>query len=91
MDIERRKNPGGRPAKVTYEMLRQIDRLMIRKLNGKVGWETPPKCIAWRFDISERTLLDAHLRRKHYRRFPPKDVLANDERNESLLEEACAP
>jgi hypothetical protein len=65
-----RKNPGGRPHKVTHEMLIEIDRLMKRKTNGKLGWVKPPKSIAWRFDISERTLLDARLRRGHYKDYP---------------------
>jgi hypothetical protein len=49
----------------------EVDRLLQRKTNGTMGFTIRPKTIAWKFGVSERTLLRARYRQGFYRCYPP--------------------
>jgi hypothetical protein len=64
---------GGRPPSIRPEWLPEIDRLLIPKTNGTMGFTVRPKTIAWKFGVSERTLIRARRRKGPYAIYPLKD------------------
>lgn len=51
-------------------MLKELDRVMVPKTNGKRGWAVGIKVLAYKFGVSDYTLRQARLRRGHYAGYP---------------------